>query len=116
MAGFQSGSMCYATALEANAATALAYKGSLINLQSGPAIVHAVDSSANVVSLYLTPFGGGPEIEQVIFIDPSACIIPGVEDGVVLGWAVAACFFVAFGVMFLARAMRGETGGTYGES
>lgn len=44
----------------------------------------------------------------------SATIQYSTEDGVTMGWLVAACFVAAFGIKFLARALRGETGGDYG--
>jgi len=116
MAGFQSGDSCYPTAADANMALAYTFKGQLINLGGGPAVVREVASSSNVVALYLAPVDGSPEIEHLISVDPSACILPDVADGALLGWAVAACFIAVFGIMFLARALRGETGGTYGES
>lgn len=45
---------------------------------------------------------------------PSAPVYFSVADGVEMGWLVAACFVAAFSIKFLARGLRGETGGDYG--
>lgn len=76
MAGFQSGDACYPTAADANQALSFTFKGTLINLGSGPGVVREVASSSNVVALYITPLDGSPELEKLISVDPSACIIP----------------------------------------
>lgn len=76
MAGFQSGGACYPTAADANQALSYTFKGTLINLGSGPGVVREVASSSTIVALYITPLDNSPELERLIFTDPSACIIP----------------------------------------
>lgn len=104
MAGFQSGAACYLTADLANQALSFTFKGTLINLGSGPGVVREVASSSTVVALYIAPLDGSPELEKLIFTSPSACMLqdasplsllgvtPG-ELGYVFSWGFSVMLF-----------------------
>lgn len=52
--------------------------------------------------------------ESTLIYNPPECQILGVEDGLAMGWMVGGALIAAFCVMFIARALRGETGDGYG--
>ena len=113
---YQVGSTCYATAIEAGQAQASTMVGAIVGQGS---VAHTVSTStidATSITYVLSPVGGGTPITHVAPFTPQPCNMLQLEDGLTIGWLIAAAWIGAFCLMFLARALRGETGSDYGNT
>lgn len=113
---FQVGTTCYSTALEAAQSVASAQVGSIVS-QAGTAFSVSVQAVADdSISYVLSPLTGGSSFLHVAPFTGQPCNLLQVSDGLQMGWLVAGAWIAAYCVMFIARALRGETDGNYGNS
>lgn len=114
--GFQIGTACYSTQVQAAQAAASEQVGAIVGHAGAAYTVSASAVDATAITYVLTPVGGGTPITQVAPYTAQPCNLLEGSDGIALGWMVAACWIGVFCVMFLTRALRGETGASYGNA
>lgn len=113
---YQVGSTCYGTMTEAAQAQASAAIGAIVT-QGGNA--HSVSTTTiddTSITYVLTPAAGGTPITHVAPYTAQPCNMLQLSDGIQLGWMVGGVWIATYCVMFIARALRGETGENYGNT
>jgi hypothetical protein len=113
---FQVGTACYGTATQAAQVSASAQVGAVVSHGGMAYTVDVVAAGDTAITYALHPLGGGASLQTVVGYTPQPCNLLQAEDGITIGWLVAGAWIAAFGLMFLARAIRGETGENYGNS
>jgi TRAP-type C4-dicarboxylate transport system permease large subunit len=113
---YQVGSACYPTATAAAQVSASAEIGKLVPNGSITYVVDATSADENSITYILAPVGGGTAITVVAPYTAQPCNMLELTDGLEMGWAIGAAWLGAFALLFLTRAMRGETGGDYGNT
>jgi hypothetical protein len=116
--GYQAGNYCYATKLEAASVQrwSLGHNSSIV-VNGQPALVQYELTDGNTLGYRVYQMPGGTQIaEATLNYAPPECAFLDVNDGLTMGWLVGGALIAAFSLMFLARALRGETGGSYGSS
>lgn len=111
---YQVGSACYDTAVMAAQAQASASVGSIVG--ASPQTVSVSSVAADSITYVLTPVGGGTPITHIAPFTPQPCNMLQAADGLAIGWMVAGAWIGAYCLLFLARALRGETGESYGNA
>ncbi|MNY54262.1 hypothetical protein D3C86_1901120 [compost metagenome] len=76
--------------------------------------VSSVDEAS--ITYVFTPVGGGTAITHVAPFTPQPCNMLQLEDGLSIGWMVAGAWIGAYCLLFLRRALSGETGSDYGNT
>lgn len=105
---FQVGSACYPTAQQAAQASASAQVGAVV-VHGGSAFVVDVGGVADTSIAYrLHPVAGGNPIQITAPYLPQPCNLLQLQDGLQMGWMVAAAWLATYSIMFLTRALRGE--------
>ena len=102
--GFQVGSLCYGTALDAVQAIAAGQVGTILVKGS---VVYVVDVSAVTdasITTVLNPVGGGTALTTVVPVTPQPCGLLEWQDTLALGWLVVAAWVAVYAVKFLAKA------------
>lgn len=103
---FQVGPNCYASAVQAAQAQASSMAGSVIQ---GPS-AHVVDVSAvseTSITYQFTPVGGGSPLTLVAPFTAQPCNLMTAEDGLSIGWSIAAIWLGVYALIFIGRAVRG---------
>jgi len=112
---FQVGAACYSSATAANSATASANAGAVVT-HSGTARIVTVTAVDDGSITYTFTALDGSSVVQVVPSIPQPCGLLTAADGLQIGWLVASAWIAAYAVMFIARALRGETQGNYGNT
>lgn len=113
---YQVNQACYPSALSAAQAVASSQIGSLVDHGGTVYAVDVSTVSGTLITYSLLPVGGGSAITIAAPYTAQDCQLLDLADGLQLGWLVAGVWLAAFGLMFITRALRGETGGDYGNS
>lgn len=116
--GFQVAGVCYATKLEAASVQrwSLGHDAAVV-INGLPHLVQFQLTDGETLGYRVYNMTNGTVVaESTLIYDPPACDVLGVEDGLTMGWMVGGALIAAFCLMFLARALRGETGEGYGAS
>lgn len=113
---YQVESACYSTLEAAVQASASKVVGSIVQLGGVPHVVAVQSVSGQTVTYSYTPAQPGPVVSGSFTYTPQPCGLLQSADALVLGWGVAAAWIGAYAVMFIAHAIKGETGGSYGNS
>ena len=101
---YQVGSTCYASASAALSAAASSQVGGVV-VHGGVGYVVGVDAVASDSITYrLSPLSGGQAVQSVVTLTPQPCGLLQWQDGLTLGWSVAAAWIVTAAVMHLRRA------------
>jgi len=101
---YQVGTICYASAVEALAASASSQVGGVV-VHGGAVYVVGVDAVApDSITYRLTPIAGGQALQNTVQLAPQPCGLLQWQDGLTLGWGVAAAWIVTAAVMHLRRA------------
>lgn len=116
MSGFQVGSACYPSALEAAQASVSSQVGAVLTVGGVPYTVTAPTVTADSITYALREVGGVGVITSTYAYSAQPCGLPDVFDGVQLGWLVGSVWVAVFALMFLTKALRGETGSDYGNA
>jgi len=113
---FQVGSACYDTPTQAAQVAASSVGGSIVNEGGRPFVVSVGPVTDTTISYVFTSIDRSIAYTSVQPYAAQPCGLLGASDGIGMGWMVVAPWIAAYCVMFLARAMRGETGESYGNS
>jgi hypothetical protein len=113
---YQVGSVCYSTALQAAQAQASSMGGTIVQHSGQSYAVYVSDVTENVITYYLTPPMGGSVLNFPVSYSAQPCNLLTAVDGLTLGWLIIAVWAATYGVMFISRVFKGETGGDYGNS
>jgi len=90
--------------------------GAIVQAGGDAYMVNVSAVTGSMITYGFTPVAAGSSFTVGTAYTAQPCGMLGVSDGVELGWMVAAAWIAAYGIMFLARGLRGETGGDYGNS
>ena len=112
---YQVGTACYASASAANSATASAQSGAVVT-HSGTVRIITVSSVGDDTITYNVTVLDGSVVAQTVQHIPQPCGLLTASDGLQIGWMIAAAWIAAYSVMFIARSLRGETQGNYGNT
>lgn len=113
---YQVDSACYSTATAAAQASASAQVGAVVS-QGGT--LYALDVGAvgeSSITYHLQPLGGGATVQTTVAYSAQPCGLLQVEDGIAIGWMVGGAWIAAYSIMFIARILRGDAGGDYGNA
>lgn len=100
---FQVGSACYSDALGAVAAIASGQIGAVVVHGGTAYVINASAIAEDSITYTLGPVGGGTAITVVAPVNPQPCGLLDWQDGLVLGWSIAAAWIATAVVMFLRR-------------
>ena len=112
---FQVGSACYDSAATANSAIASAQSGAVVS-HSGTARIVTVSAVDGASITYTFTGLDGSVIVQTVQHVPQPCGLLTASDGLQIAWLIAGAWIATFAVMFIARALRGETESNYGNT
>lgn len=113
---YQVDSACYPSAAIAAQVSASSQIGTFVQHGTTAYVIDATASDENSITYVLAPVGGGTAITVVTPYTAQPCGLLTADDGLQMGWLIAACWIAAYGLLFLTRALRGETGGDYGNA
>ncbi|WP_114969945.1 hypothetical protein [Rhodoferax ferrireducens] len=113
---FQVGAACYQTATEAAHASASDQIGAVVQHGASAYIVNVASVADDSITYSLLPVGGGAAIVTVTPYSAQPCGLLTVQDGLSMGWMVGAAWVGAYALLFVTRALRGDTGGDYGNA
>lgn len=113
---YQVGAACYPTPTAAAQASASSQIGQIVPHGTTSYIIDATGSDATSITYVLAPVGGGVAITVVAPYTAQPCNMLTMDDGLLMGWMVAAAWIGAYALLFITRALRGETGGEYGNT
>lgn len=100
---WQVGSACYGTLEAANTATASAQVGAVV-VHGGTAYVVDVSAVTGAAITYeLQPVGGGTPITLAASVTPMECGLLDWQDGLSLGWGIAAVWVAVAAVMVMRK-------------
>lgn len=113
---FQVGSACYDTALQAAQAEASSQVGAVVEHGSAAYVVDVSGVSGTSITYSLYPVAGGVAVTSAVPYSAQPCNLLTGSDGLAMSWAVVGVWIAVYAVMFIARALRGDTGGDYGNA
>lgn len=113
---YQVGSACYATAQEAAQVSASSQLGSIIQDGIYSYVVDAASVSGTSIQYQLTTVGSGISHSVTSSYTAQPCNLLQAADALTIGWGVVGAWIAAFALLFITRALRGETGDNYGNS
>ena len=114
--GFQVGSACYDTALQAAQVAASSAIGAVVDHGGSAFTVNVSGVTSSVISYTFTPVAGGTALTLDAPYTAQPCNLLQSSDALAIGWLIGAAWLGVYGVMFMARALRGESEGSYGNS
>lgn len=101
--GYQVGSICYATEQQALSASASSQVGAVVP-HGGKSYVTGVSSvGSGSITYSFISLDGTESFELVSPLTPQPCGLLDWQDGLVLGWGVAAAWIATAAVMFLRK-------------
>ncbi len=103
---YQVGAACYADALQAAQVSASAQAGAIVQHGGTSYLVQVSAVQADAITYALHPLGGGTPVQSVVPYTAQPCGLLGVEDGLSLGWMVAAVWLGVYALMYLARVIQ----------
>ncbi|MCD2514569.1 hypothetical protein [Comamonas endophytica] len=113
---YQVGNACYSTAQQAAHASASSQAGAVISRGQQTYVVNVVLVEEDTIHYRLEPIGAGVPLMAPIPYNAQPCNLLQAEDGLTIGWMIAAAWIGAYALLFIARVLRGETGENYGNS
>lgn len=104
MPTYQHGAACFPTAKAANSAAAAEQAGSIISTTNGPAVIDLLEVTDNSITYalrYLMP----PRDKTITTttVNPPLCQLLDINDGMSMGWQIAAVWVAAFALKFLSK-------------
>ena len=105
--GYQVGSACYPTAVAAAQASASSQVGAVVTQGSASYVVDASSVDGSSITYVLTPVAGGTALTVVSPYTAQACGLLDFNDGLNIGWLMAACWLGTAAVLSLKHAITG---------
>lgn len=102
---YQVGTSCYGSALDAVAAIASSQVGALVQHGGAAYVVNVSSSTAASITYFLQPVVGGSSISYTASVTPQPCGLMDWQDGIALGWAVAAAWIATAVVLNIRRSL-----------
>ena len=103
---WQVGSACYGSLTAANQAAASTQVGAVVSHGGSVYVTSLAAADASGVTYSFSPLSGGAPVSMTVALNPPACGLMGVEDGVQLGALVSLVLVSTWAVVFVARAIR----------
>lgn len=100
---FQVGSACYDTAPAAVSAIASAQVGTVVVHGGAAYVIDASSSTGASITYSLQPVAGGAPISYTAAVTPQPCGLMDWQDGLTLGWGVAAAWIATAVVLHLRK-------------
>jgi len=100
---FQVGSSCYGEPVAAVQAMAANVVGSVVVHGGSAYVVNAAAADADSISYSLQPLSGGSAISTVVQVTPQPCGLLDWQDGLTLGWGIAAAWIACAALLVLRR-------------
>ena len=113
---FQVGTACYSTATQAAQASASSQVGAVVSHGGVSYVVDLVEATGNALTYRLQPMAGGTALQTTVGYTAQPCGLLQVEDGLTIGWMIAAAWIGAYALLFIAKVLRGDNGETYGNA
>lgn len=113
---YQVGSACYSTATQAAQVSASSQVGAVVSHGGTAYVIDLAGAGETSITYRLQPLAGGAPIQTTVGYTAQPCGLLQVEDGLAMGWMIGGAWIGAYALMFLARALRGETGDSYGNA
>ncbi len=113
---YQVHTACYPTPEAAASVSASASLGAIVHRGGDAYAVDAASVNATSITYTLSPMAGGTPITTVVPYTAQPCQLLSLQDGLQMGWMIAGAWIGAYALMFLARAFRGDTESTYGNT
>ncbi len=113
---YQVGTACYGTALQAAQAQASTQVGGFVQQGQVTYAVSVASIAEDSITYNLKPLDAQPVLSVQVPYTAQPCNLLTAQDGIELGWMVIACWLAVYGITFLARIFKGETGGEYGNA
>lgn len=107
---FQAGATCYATPSAANAASASAQSGTVVQVSGNSYVLSVAGVTDTTVTYDYSPLSGGAMVSQTVALTPPPCGLLTSADAVVIGWSIAACWLSVYAVTFLIGVVRSSFG------
>lgn len=104
---YQVGTACYATATQAAQAAASAQVGAVTQHASTSYFINAASVDATSITYTLTPVGGGTALTVTAPFTAQPCGLLTFQDGMQMGWLIAAAWIATFAVVTLRHAVSG---------
>lgn len=112
---YQVGSACYSSAAAANSATASVQSGAVVSQSGTVRIVTVLSVNDSSITYSFTGLDGSV-VSQTVQHIPQPCGLLTAADGLQIGWLIVGAWLAVYAVMFIARALRGETETNYGNT
>lgn len=104
---YQVGSACYSTATQAAQAAASAQVGAVTSHTSTSYVINAASVDDTSITYTLTPVSGGAPLTVVAPYTAQPCALLTFQDGMQMGWLVAAAWLATFAIVTLRNAVTG---------
>jgi len=102
---YQVGDACYSTALEAVQVMASKAVGSVVVIGSNAYVVNATSVSGSSITYAFADVGGTGSIVKTATVNPQPCGLLDWQDGLTIGWAIAAAWIATAVVLHLRKAV-----------
>lgn len=120
MPTYQHGAACFASKSSANSAAAANEVGKIIQTPSGPAVVDLIELSDNSITYAIRDLTTSQSTIATVSVNPPECQLMSLDDGLSIGWQIAAVWAAAFALKFLAKyiwfEMNSNDGSNYGNT
>lgn len=113
---FQVENTCYESAVQAAQVVASKLVGSIVQVGGSAVSVDVASVTASSIVYSFTPLAGGAAYTVASPFTPQPCNMLSSSDGLEIGWMVGGAWLAVYALLFVARSLRGETGGEYGNS
>lgn len=101
---FQVRDTCYASAIEAVGAMASSQVGAVVAVSGNTYVVNAASYTANSITYVLQDVSSTGTLTKVASVNPSPCGLLDWQDGLTLGWSIAAAWIATAVVLHLRKA------------
>ena len=105
MAGFQVGAVCYTDSLAAVRAMAAQEVGSIRQIGTQQYVVDSTNQTATSITYRFRDVMSATVITSTETVNPQPCGLLDWQDGLALGWAVAAVWLTTAFVLYLRKAV-----------
>ena len=109
MAYTQVGNTCYPSEISANQAIAASQIGKITQVGTASYVVDSSTQTATAITYVLRNVNSTATITKVSTVTPIPCQALTAGDAGSMAWMVVAAWIAVYSIMFLTRALRGES-------